>query len=123
MTLPDWMTPMNIAFTLTLLVLCGLVWLFYAKFTRYGAVPMSTAWRSYTTWLAAVGVAFGQYIVDLLRYFADVWEPLRAQFGDLLSAGSAGVALQILSAIFLVLRVKAQGLPGMKLPDLPTPKV
>lgn len=116
---PDWITPMHLTITLLLLLVCGLAWLFYAKFTRHGAVPISTAWRSYTTWLAAVGVAFGQYIVELLRYFADVWEPLRSQFGDLLSAGSAGLALQILSAIFLVLRVKAQGLPGMKLPDLP----
>lgn len=113
---------MNIAATVALLALCALFWIFYARFTRFGAVPWRTAWRSYTMWLAAVGVAFGQYIVDLLRYFADVWEPLRAQFGDLLSAGSAGVALQVLSAIFLLLRVKAQGLPGMKLPDIPPTK-
>lgn len=118
-TLPDWITPMHIVVTLLLLLIVALAWLFYAKFTRHGAVPLRTAWRSYTTWLAAVGLAFGQYIVELLRYFADVWEPLRAQFGDLLSAGSAGLALQVLSAIFLLLRVKAQGLPGMKFPDIP----
>lgn len=110
---------MRVLTTLAILAVCALAWLFYAKFTRHGAVPVSTAWRSYTTWLSAVGVAFGQYIVEVLRYLSDNWEPLRMQFGELLAADNTGTALQILSAIFLVLRVKAQGLPGMKLPDLP----
>lgn len=110
---------MRILITLAILAVCALAWLFYAKFTRHGAVPLATAWRSYTTWLAAVGMAFGQYIVDVLRYLSDNWEPLRMQFGELLAADNTGTALQILSAIFLMLRVKAQGIPGVKLPEIP----
>ncbi len=110
---------MNMIFTLILLAVIALAWVFYDKFTQRGAVPLAAAWRSYTVWLAAAGTAFGAYIVDLLRYFADTWEPLRAQFGDLLGAHSAGMALQVLSAIFLVLRVKGQGLPSFKLPSVP----
>ena len=110
---------MNLLFTLILVVLALAAWLFYAKFTKHGAVPLAAAWRSYTVWLAALGTAFGAYFVELLRYFADTWEPLRAQFGDVLGANSAGMALQALSAIFLILRIKGQGLPGLALPSIP----
>ncbi len=110
---------MHVLFTLILVALIALAWIFYDKFTRHGAVSLSAAWRSYTMWLSAVGLAFGGYIIELLRYFADAWEPLRAQFGDVLGANSAGMALQALSAIFLVLRIKGQGLPGFSLPRIP----
>lgn len=110
---------MNLIFTLILIVLALAAWLFYAKFTKHGAIPVAAAWRSYTVWLAAVGTAFGAYIVELLRYLADTWEPLRAQFGDVLGAHSAGMAVQTLSAIFLILRIKGQGLPGLSLPSIP----
>lgn len=110
---------MNLIFTLILLAVVALAWVFYDKFTRRGAVPLAVAWRSYTVWLSMVGTVLGSYIVDLLRYFADAWEPLRAQFGDLLGANSTGMALQLLSGIFLVLRIKGQGLPALKLPPLP----
>lgn len=110
---------MHILFTLILVALIALAWIFYDKFTRHGAVPLAAAWRSYTMWLSAAGIALGGYIVELLRYFADAWEPLRSQFGDLLGADSAGMALQTLSAIFLLFRIKGQGLPGFSLPKIP----
>lgn len=110
---------MHIVFTLMLVAMIALAWLFYAKFTKHGAVPAAIAWRQYTVWLSTAGMAFGGYIVELLRYFADTWEPLRAQFGDVINAPSAGMALQVLSAIFLLLKVKGQGLPSFGLPDFP----
>lgn len=110
---------MHVAFTLVLVLAIVLAWVFYAKFTKHGAVPIAIAWRQYTVWLSAAGLAFGGYIVELLRYFADAWEPLRAQFGDVINAPSAGMALQLLSAIFLLLKVKGQGLPKFGLPGFP----
>lgn len=110
---------MNIIFTLVLLAVVAMAWIFYDRFTKRGAVSLKAAWRSYTVWLSMLGAALGGWIVDLLRYFADAWEPLRAQFGDLLHADSAGMALQLLSGIFLMFRLKGQGLPGLNLPSLP----
>ena len=109
---------MHAIFTLFLIVAVALAVLFYAKFTRFGAVPVAKAWKSYTTWLAAVGMVFGQFIVDGLQWVAGLWEPFRDQFGALLHADNAGMALQLLSAVFFLLRQKAQGFPS--LPDLPS---
>lgn len=111
----------QLIFTLLLLTVLATAWLFYDKFTRKGAVPLGEAFRSFTVWLSLLGAAFGQFIVDFFAWLAGVWEPLRAHFGELLSADSAGMALQILSAIFFLLRVKGQGFPGFKFPDVPDP--
>jgi hypothetical protein len=105
--------------TLFLVALCAAALLFFRYFTRNGAVPLPQAWRSFTVWLSAVGTVLGAYIVDLFAWVAGFWEPFRAQFGDLLAADSAGAALQILSAIFFLLRMKAQGAPGF--PKFPSP--
>ena len=43
------------------------------------------------------------------------------RFGSLLANPSAGEALQAMSAVFLVLRLKKQGLPGLTLPKIPDP--
>ena len=110
----------QILFTLLLIVALALAWLFYDKFTHRGAIPLEKAWRDYTAWLAYAGIAFAGWIVELARYTADLWDPLRAQFGDLLAAPSAAMALQILSAIFLVFKLKGQSpLPRPDFPDFP----
>ncbi len=109
---------MNLLFTLILIAIVAMAVLFYAKFSHYGAVPLAKAWTSYTTWLSAVGMVFGQFIVDGLQWVAGLWEPFREQFGALLHADNAGMALQLLSAGFFLLRQKAQGFPS--LPDLPS---
>lgn len=111
----------NILFTLLLLATLALAWVFYAKFTRKGAVPLDVAFRSFTVWLSLLGAAFGQFIVDFLAWLASIWEPLQAQFGSLLSVESAGQALQIVSAIFFLLRMKGQGFPAFRFPDIPDP--
>lgn len=110
---------MNAIFTVGLVLIIAAAMLFYAKFTRYGAVPLSTAWRSYTAWLSLVGVVLGQFIVNALEWLAGIWEPFRDQFGSIVSADSAGVALQAISAIFFLLRMKGQGFPKLELPSLP----
>ena len=110
---------MHLAFTILLLALVALAVLFYAKFTRYGAVPLAAAWRSYTAWLCLVGMAFGQFVVDGLSWLAGFWESFSAQFGPILDAPAAGKALQLLSAFFFLLRMKGQGFPALQLPDLP----
>lgn len=110
---------MNVFLTVVLVLLVALAVWFYDAFTKKGAVPLAAAWKSFTVWLSAAGMVLGAYIVDLLQWAASYWEPLRAQFGDVLSAPSAGAALQILSAIFFVLRMKGQGLPAF--PHIPEP--
>lgn len=108
-------------FTVMLLTVLAAAWVFYAKFTRKGAVPLDVAFRSFTVWLSLLGAAFGQFIVDFLAWLASIWEPLQAQFGSLLSVESAGQALQIVSAIFFLLRMKGQGFPAFRFPDIPDP--
>lgn len=110
---------MNLILTLALVGLAVAALAFFRYFTKNGTVPLPQAWRSFTVWLSAVGTIAGAYIVELLQWIASFWEPFAAQFGDLLSADSAGAALQIMSAIFFVLRMKKQGAP--KLPDFPAP--
>jgi len=108
-------------FTVMLLTVLAAAWVFYAKFTRKGAVPLDVAFRSFTVWLSLLGAAFGQFIVDFLAWLASIWEPLQAQFGSLLAVESAGMALQVLSGIFFLLRMKGQGFPGFKFPAIPDP--
>lgn len=110
----------QILFTALLCFLLVLAWVFYDKFTRRGAIPLQKAWRDYTAWLAYAGIALADWIVELARYVADLWQPLQAQFGDLLAADSASMALQIISAIFLALKLKGQApLPKPSFPDFP----
>ena len=113
---------MNTVFTLLLLVVIALAVLFYVKFTKYGAVPLATAWRSYTMWLSAAGVLFGQFIVEGLGWVAGFWDSFQGQFGGLLDDPSAGRALQLMSAFFFLLRAKGQGFPSLKLPSFPDDK-
>lgn len=112
---------MNWLLTILLAVLVVAVYFFYAKFTRKGAVPLGDAWKSFTVWLAAVGTVLGAYLVDLFAWAATQVDFLQDRFGSLLANPSAGEALQALSAVFLVLRLKKQGLPGLKLPKIPDP--
>lgn len=110
---------MNWFLTILLVLVIALAYFFYAKFTRNGAVPLGDAWKSFTVWLAAVGTVLGAYLVDLFAWAATQVDFLQDRFGTLLANPSAGEALQLLSGIFLVLRLKKQGLPGLTLPKIP----
>jgi hypothetical protein len=107
--------------TLILVVLAATVVLFFHFFTKDGTVPIPQAWRSFTVWLAAVGMVLGEFVVKLLQWLASFWEPLQSQFGDVLGAASTGRALQLISLVFFVLRMKGQGFPALKLPSIPKP--
>lgn len=110
---------MNLLLTLLLVALVAAIYLFYAKFTKYGAVPLGAAWTSFTTWLAAVGLILGQYLIDVFAWAASQVDFLQDRFGSLLANPSAGEALQLLSTVFLVLRLKKQGFPGLTFPKIP----
>ena len=110
---------MSLFFTLALLLLVALAVFFFWKFTRYGAVPLTVAWRSYVNWWAAVFMLFGQFIVDGLSWVAGFWDAFQGQFGALLSEPAAGKALQLIGAFFFVWRMKGQGFPSFRFPDLP----
>lgn len=110
---------MKLFITVALVLVCAVAWIFFDRFTRRGAIPLEKAVRDFTSYLCAMGVVLGDYIIDLLRWVADFWEPMRAQFGDLLHAPNAGLALQLLSLVFFLFKAKGQGRPKLKLPDLP----
>jgi hypothetical protein len=112
---------MNLLLTLLLVALVAVTYLFYAKFTRKGAVPLADAWRSFVAWATAAGLVFGQYLVDLFGWAVSQVDFLQDKFGSLLANPSAGEALQLASAFLLVLRLKKQGLPGLTLPKIPDP--
>ena len=79
--------------------LVALAVFFFAKFTRYGAVSLAVAWRSYVNWWAAVFMLFGDFIVDGLSWVAGFWDSFQGQFGSLLNEPSAGKALQVIGAL------------------------
>lgn len=110
---------MNLFFTLALLAIVALAVFFFAKFTRYGAVSLTVAWRSYVNWWAAVFMLFGDFIVNGLSWVAGFWDSFQGQFGSLLSEPSAGKALQVIGAFFFLWRMKGQGFPSFRFPDLP----
>ncbi|WP_447940104.1 hypothetical protein [Pseudoxanthomonas mexicana] len=103
-----------------LLATLVLVWLFYDRFTRRGAIPLTKAARDFTAWLGYAGIALADWGVHLLRYLADLWEPVQAQWGTLLANPSLAQFVQVLSFVFLVAKLKGQTpLPRPALPDLP----
>ena len=110
---------MNWILSLFLITLAVLAWIFYDKFTRRGAVPLDVALQSYTGWLAMVVVVLGDYLVALFQWGAQQVDFLQAQFGTLFAEPSLGAFVKVLSAVFLLLRLKGQGLPGLKLPSYP----
>lgn len=112
---------MNLILTIAILLIVVLAWVFYDKFTRRGAVPLDVAFRSYTAWLAAVGALLGDYVVALFHWAAQQVDFLQSQFGSLLAEPSLGAFVQLSSAVFLLLRLKGQGMPAFKLPDIPDP--
>lgn len=103
-----------------LLALLALAYVFYDSFTRRGAIPLAKAWRDFTSWAGLLGIALADYFIALLRYVADLWEPLQAQFGALFADPSLATFLQVLSFIFLALKLKAQApLPRPSFPSIP----
>lgn len=108
---------MNGVFFTLLIVAAAAAFLFLAKFSRFGVIDFKTAWKSYTLWWAGVFAVFGQFVAELLAWFASLWEPLQAEVGDLLANPSFGKALQLVGLFFFLVRAKGQGFPG--LPDLP----
>ncbi|WFC43250.1 hypothetical protein [Pseudoxanthomonas sp. SE1] len=113
---------MNLFFTLILVAVILAALLFFKYFTKNGTVALPIAWRSFVVWASACGAVLGQFIVEGLAWLAGIWDPFRAQFGELLSSDSAGQALQIVSAIFFLLRMKGQGFPSFRLPPVPDNK-
>lgn len=106
-------------FTFWIIVIAA-VFLFFAKFSRFGTIDFKTAWKGWTLWWSGVFAVFGQFIAELLAWFAQLWEPLQAEAGDLLANPSFGKALQIIGLLAFIIRSKAQGLPSTpKLPDFP----
>ena len=110
---------MNLFFTISILALAAFGVFFFAKFTHYGAIDFKTAWKSLVLWGSGLLAAFGPFVADLLAWFAQLWDPLQAQAGDLLANPSFGKALQLVGLFFFLLRSKGQGFPTFKFPDLP----
>lgn len=103
-----------------LLTTLALVWLFYDRFTARGAIPIRKAARDFTAWLGYAGIALADWAIQFLRYLADLWEPVQAQWGTLLAQPSLAQFVQLLSFVFLVAKLKGQTpLPKPDLPDLP----
>lgn len=103
-----------------LLAVLALVWLFYDRFTARGAIPLRKAATDFTAWLGYAGIALAEWGVELLRYLADLWEPVQAQWGSLLSQPSLAEFVRLLSFVFMVAKLKGQtDLPKPSLPDLP----
>lgn len=109
---------LNIAIAVVLLILLAAAYLFYDGFTKRGAIPIAKAWRDFTSWLALVGIALAEYVVALLRYAADLWEPIQAQFGSLLAEPSLAAFVQLMSFVFMALKLKGQS--PLPRPDIPT---
>ena len=98
----------------------AMLYLFYDKFTQRGAIPLSKAFRDFTGWLSLAGIALADWGVELLRYAADLWAPAQAQWGDLLAQPSLASFVQLLSFVFLALKLKGQTpIPKPSLPSFP----
>lgn len=111
---------MNSLFLAVLLAaVLAAVWIFYDRFTERGGIPLDRAWKDYTAWWGYVGLALAEWIVEIGRYMADVWPPLQAQLGDLLAADSLSTAIQVISAIFLLFKLKGQ--QRVPFPNIPSP--
>lgn len=111
---------MNLILTVLALAALALLWLFYDKFTRRGAIPIAKAWRDFTSWLSLAGIALAGWVVELLRYLADLWEPVQVQFGSLLAEPSLAAFVQMMSFVFMALKLKGQApLPKPAFPDFP----
>lgn len=107
--------------SIALLLLLAMAYLFYDGFTQRGAIPLAKAWRDFTSWLGLAGIALADYGIALLRYLADLWEPLQVQFGSLFADPSLATFVQVLSFIFMALKLKAQTpLPRPSLPSFPS---
>lgn len=113
------MNPVNLILALILLVALAFAYLFYDGFTKRGAIPIGKAWRDFTSWAALVGIALADWLVSLLRWIADLWEPMQAQFGALFEQPSLAAFVQVMSFVFMALKLKAQSpLPRPNLPPI-----
>lgn len=113
---------MNLILTLVVLAALALLWLFYDKFTRRGAIPLQKAARDFTTWFGLASIALADWIVQLLQWVAGFWEPLQAHVGPVLSSAGSPTFLVAWGALMLALKFKAQKpLPAVNLPSFPDP--
>lgn len=105
---------------LAFLIVVALIvlWVFYDKFTKRGAIPIDKAARDFTTWLGFAGIAGAEWILQLLQWVASFWDPLQATIGPALSAPGMDKFLMFWSALMLALKAKGQA-PRLQLPDLP----
>lgn len=109
-------------FILVLLILSALtlLWLFYDKFTRRGAIPLDKAARDFTTWFGLLGIAFADWLVLLGQWLAGFWEPLQATIGPALASPGMEKFVMLWSALMLALKFKGQTpVPKPSLPDFP----
>ena len=114
------MSLMNILITALILTALAGLWVFYDGFTKRGAIPLAKAWRDFTSWLSVVGIVLAEWVVELLRYLADLWGPVQAQFGTLLAEPSLAAFVQLASFVFMALKLKGQApFPRPSFPDLP----
>jgi hypothetical protein len=113
---------MKLLLIVIVLVLLALLWLFYAKFTRKGAVPLAKAFRDFTTWFGLLGVAGADWVLQLLQWVAGFWDQLATTVGPALSAPGMDKFVMFWSALMLALKFKGQTqLPRPKIPDFPDP--
>jgi hypothetical protein len=101
-----------------IIVTLAVLWVFYDKFTKRGAIPIAKAAREFTTWWGLAGIAAADYFLQLLRWVADFWDPLQTTIGPALSAPGMDKVVMIWSAVMLALKFKGQA-PRLQLPDLP----
>lgn len=114
------MNLLNVLITIMILTALAGLWVFYDGFTKRGAIPLAKAWRDFTSWLSLAGIALAGWLVELLRYVADLWEPIQAQFGTLLAEPSLATFVQLMSFVFMALKLKGQApFPRPSLPDFP----
>jgi len=110
----------NLFIVIAVLVVLAVLWLFYDKFTRRGAIPIQKALRDFTTWFGLVGVMFAEYVLELLQWVAGFWDQLAQNIGPALSAPGMEMFVTIWSGLMLALKFKGQTpLPKPRLPDFP----
>jgi len=110
----------NIIIAAVMLVALYGVYVFYAKFTKRGAIPLAKAWSDFTSWFSLALIAFAEWFVALGQWLAELWTPFQEQFGSALAADSMAGVIQSIGFAFMVLKLKAQKpLPKPELPSIP----
>jgi len=109
---------MNLLFTLTLAVILALLWIFYDKFTKRGAIPLKKAFGDFTTWFGLLGLALSDWVIQVLQWVSSFWDQLATTVGPALAAPGMDKFVMAWSALMLALKFKGQTeFPKPKIPD------